>query len=80
MALHGGVSSATVMERPPERTEHEVRERLWQLRRAGGYFCAPDQGLLFPSEHVAAFERAVERWGVYPLTPPGAPVPRGGAA
>jgi uroporphyrinogen decarboxylase len=70
MALHGAVSSATVMEGPPERITREVRERLWQLGRTGGYFCAPDQGLPFPEAHVSALREAVERYGRYPLAAP----------
>lgn len=68
MALHGGVSSAVVMEGPPERIKEEVRHRIWQLGQQGGYFCAPDQSLPFPDEHVAAFRAAVEQYGRYPLS------------
>ena len=67
MALHGGVSSATVMEGPVERIVAEVRQRMWQLGRDGGYFCAPDQGMPWPQAHIEALERAVQEWGRYPL-------------
>jgi uroporphyrinogen decarboxylase len=67
MALQGGVSSATLMEGPVERIQQEVRTRLWQLGRAGGYVCQPDQGMPYPSEHLRAFEEAVERYGTYPI-------------
>ena len=70
MALMGGVSSATVMDGPVERIIDEVRERLWQLGREGGYFCRPDQGLPFPEAHVRALHKAVETYGHYPLRPP----------
>ena len=67
MALQGGVSSATLMEGPVERIRQEVRTRLWQLGRNGGYVCQPDQGMPYPPEHLRAFEEAVERYGTYPI-------------
>ncbi len=70
MALQGGVSTATIMAGPPERIVAEVRRRLWQLGRDGGYFCGPDQGLPFPEEHVHALKLAVETYGRYPLQSP----------
>lgn len=75
IALHGGVSSAVVMEGPPERIVAEARRRMWQLGREGGYFCAPDQGMPYPLEHLAALEEAVARYGRYPLAAPGGPGP-----
>jgi len=78
MALQGAVSTATVMAGPPERIVAEVRRRLWQLGRDGGYFCGPDQGLPFPPEHVEALRRAVEMYGQYPLAPPEAEANAGG--
>ena len=74
MALQGGVSTATILAGPTEAIESEVRQRLWQLGRDGGYFCSPDQGMPFPQAHIEAFHQAVERYGRYPLTqPPNAP-------
>ncbi len=67
MALQGGVSTATIMAGPVERIVGEVRRRLWQLGRNGGYFCSPDQGMPFPPENIAAVEETVRRWGRYPL-------------
>ena len=72
MALQGGISTATIMDGPVEAIRREVVERLWQLGREGGYFCCPDQGMPFPEEHHAAFQQAVEEFGVYPLQPPAA--------
>lgn len=68
MALHGGVSSATLMAGPVERIEAEVRLRLLQLGREGGYFCSPDQGMPFPAAHLEAMAAALERNARYPLT------------
>ena len=69
MTLWGGVSSKTIMEGPVELIEMEVRQRVWQLGKDGGYLCAPDQGMPYPPEHLQAFERAVEKVGVYPIQP-----------
>jgi uroporphyrinogen decarboxylase len=71
MALQGAVNSATGMDGPVECIVAEVRERLWQLGREGGYFCTWDQGLPFPEEHAAALQEAIEEYGRYPLRPPG---------
>jgi len=67
MALQGAVSTRTLMEGPPERIREEVRERIATLGRDGGYFCAPDQGMPFPEEHLRAFDEALERYGGYPV-------------
>jgi len=70
MALQGGISTKILMDGPPERIEDEVRRRIWQLGRDGGYFCSPDQGMPFPKAHSEALQQAVERFGKYPLAPP----------
>lgn len=70
MALQGGISSALIMSGPPEAIRREVRRRLWQLGREGGYFCGPDQGLPFPKAHEQALAEAIAEYGRYPLQPP----------
>jgi len=70
MALQGGVSTGTIMAGPPEAIVGEVRQRLWQLGREGGYFCSPDQGMPFPERHMAAFREALAEHGRYPLSLP----------
>ena len=70
MALQGGVSTATIIAGPPETIEREVRQRLWQLGRNGGYFCGPDQGMPWPKAHIEAVHEAVEKYGRYPLEAP----------
>ncbi|KPJ53610.1 MAG: hypothetical protein AMS16_05190 [Planctomycetes bacterium DG_58] len=67
MALQGAVSSALIMEGPPERIAAEVRKRIRQLGRGGGYFCGPDQGMPFPRAHIDALHDAVATY-----RPPGA--------
>ena len=70
MALQGGISSGILMDGPIERIVAEVRERLWQLGRAGGYVCQPDQGMPYPQEHLQVFEETVEQYGKYPIQKP----------
>ncbi len=70
MALQGAVSTATIMAGPVGRIVREVRERIWQLGRHGGYFCGPDQGLPFPEGHLQALREAVKTHGLYPVQPP----------
>jgi uroporphyrinogen decarboxylase len=67
MTLMGGVSSGVVMDGPVERIEGEVRHRLWQLGRAGGYICGTDQGMPYPPAHLQAVDEAIEKYGVYPI-------------
>jgi uroporphyrinogen decarboxylase len=70
MALQGGVSSGLIMEGPVDRIRDEVRRRLWQLGRNGGYFCTADQGMPWPETHRRAVSEAVEEYGTYPLAAP----------
>ena len=69
MALQGGVSSGVIVEGPIPRIRDEVRRRLWQLGRDGGYFCGPDQGMPWPEAHRKAVSEAVAEYGKYPLKP-----------
>jgi len=70
MALHGGINSALLVSGPPEAIRREIRNRIWQLGREGGYFCAPDQSMPWPEEHRRALDRAIEEYGRYPLGEP----------
>ena len=70
MALQGGIRSTTVRNGPVEKIRAEVRERLWQLGREGGYFCNADQGLDFPKAHAEALQKAIEDYGRYPIQDP----------
>ena len=67
MALHGGVSTLTIMEGPVDKIKAEVKYVLNLLGKEGGYFCAPDQGMPFPEANYKAYEEAVEEYGRYPL-------------
>jgi uroporphyrinogen decarboxylase len=67
MALSGGIGTTLLMDGPPERIRGEVHDTILRLGRNGGYFCAPDQHLRFPTAHFEAYERALEDFGRYPL-------------
>lgn len=67
MALMGGISSAALMDGPPEKIPEEVRCRIHLLGAGGGYFCGPDQSLPWPEENYRAYEQALAQWGRYPL-------------
>lgn len=67
MALMGGIQSATIVRGPAQAIRAEVAQRLWQLGRAGGYFCSPDQGMPWPEAHIQALYDAVDELGQYPL-------------
>ena len=60
IALCGGVSTEIIMKGPAEAIESEVKKAINLLGKNGGYFCAPDQGMPFPEEHINAFYRAVK--------------------
>lgn len=65
LALQGGVSTKIIMEGPEEAIRAAVKHAIATAGGRGGYFCAPDQGMPFPPENIAAFNRAVEELGVY---------------
>jgi uroporphyrinogen decarboxylase len=68
MALQGGISSGLIVSGPIDAIVAEVRRRMGQLGREGGYFCSSDQGMPWPREHYDALMQAVATYGVYPLT------------
>jgi uroporphyrinogen decarboxylase len=67
LALRGGVNSALLVSGPPQAIAAEVKMRIRQLGKEGGYFCAPDQGMPWPADHENALDQAVARYGQYPL-------------
>jgi uroporphyrinogen decarboxylase len=71
MALQGGISSGLIASGPIAAIREQVRRRLWQLGRDGGYFCGPDQGMPWPKAHIQALRDAVAEFGQYPLREPG---------
>ena len=67
LALQGGISSGLIAQGPVSAIRGEVRRRLWQLGRDGGYFCGPDQGMPWPDAHIQAVRDAVDEFGHYPI-------------
>lgn len=67
MALQGGIRSDLVANGPIPAIREEVRRRILQLGRNGGYFCATDQYLPTPEDHHRAMADAIEEFGKYPL-------------
>lgn len=70
MALAGGLSSDMLVRDTPEHIYAEVRRLLWLLGRDGGYFCGPDQGMPWPAENIAAYQRAMDDFSIYPMQDP----------
>jgi uroporphyrinogen decarboxylase len=64
LALQGGVSSGTMLDGPPEAIREEVALRIRQLGQNSGYFCAPDQSMLWPEGHYQVYLDAVEEFGL----------------
>ncbi len=67
IALEGGVNSAVVMHEGRQQIEEEVKKRILQLGKDGGYFCKPDQVMPYPQENMDAFINAVNTYGKFPL-------------
>jgi hypothetical protein len=49
----------------PEKIDAAVADAIAILGRNGGYFCAPDQQLPFPTDNIEAFHAAVKRYGQF---------------
>jgi uroporphyrinogen decarboxylase len=67
MTLQGGIRSDLLAAGPVPAIREEVRRRILQLGRDGGYFCAPDQYLPTPEAHRQAMLDAIAEFGRYPL-------------
>ena len=68
IVLEGGVNSSIVMHGKEPEVEDEVKKRIHQLGKDGGYFCKPDQTLPYPEKNIYKLIDAVERYGKYPLS------------
>jgi uroporphyrinogen decarboxylase len=67
MALKGGIESDLIMRGPVQAIRDKVAERIGQLAQTGGYFCAPDQNLPWPSEHYRSMQETIGEYGGYPV-------------
>ena len=67
MCIHGAISTALLESGPTQAIDAEVKRVISLLGANGGYFCAPDQAMPIPKEHMEAFYTALEKYGKYPL-------------
>jgi hypothetical protein len=70
LVLHGAISNIVLSEGTADDVRREVRNRMWQLGRDGGYFACPDQYMPWPEENYQTMHEAIEEFGEYPLSPP----------
>ncbi len=67
MALHGGIRSDLLLDGTPAQIEAEVERMIKLLGKDGGYFCDIDQAMIYPKQNVEALDRAVAKYGKYPI-------------
>ena len=66
LCFSGGVDSQYVLSLgTPEEVEKEVKFRIDQLGKGGGYICGPSHHVAFPEENVEAMVRATKKYGKY---------------
>ncbi len=70
----GGVDAQHTLQSTPEKVRAEVRQRIQEMGRGGGYILAPshNMGDDVPLENILAFFDAASEYGVYPLAAVGA--------
>lgn len=69
----GGVDAQhTIRVGTPEQVAGEVRQRIQEMGRGGGYILAPshNMGDDVPLENILTFFEAARRYGAYPIAPP----------
>jgi len=54
LALQGGISSHMLVVGTPEEVRQNTRDVVALLNKNGGYFCGPDQGMVFNPDNIAA--------------------------
>ncbi len=67
IAFHGAVSSRVLHQGNPQEVEEEVRLRISQLGKGGGYILGPAHWVPYPEENLRAFKEAARKYGRYPL-------------
>jgi uroporphyrinogen decarboxylase len=70
LCFHGGIDVQQTLPRgSPRDVEHEVRERIGQMGKGGGYIVAPANIIQSdtPPINVVSMCEAVRKWGKYPL-------------
>jgi uroporphyrinogen decarboxylase len=70
LAFHGGISQQQVLSKGgPDRVREEVKQRIRELGRGGGYILAAAQTIVpeVPAENIIAMFQAARQYGTYPL-------------
>lgn len=70
LCFHGGIDvQQTLPHGSPRDVEYEVRERIGQLGKGGGYIVAPANVIQndIPPANIVSMCEAVRKWGKYPL-------------
>jgi Uroporphyrinogen-III decarboxylase len=62
LALQGGISSHALITGSPDEIRRTTRETIALLNKKGGYFCGPDQGMVFNPENIAAMNDEIEKY------------------
>ena len=71
LTFHGGISQQQVLSRgTPDQVKEEVKQRIRELGRGGGYILAAAQTIVpeVPAENIVEMFRAARQYGTYPIT------------
>ena len=62
LALQGGISSHALVVGTPDEIRQITRETIALLNKKGGYFCGPDQGMVFNPDNIAAMNDEIAKY------------------
>jgi uroporphyrinogen decarboxylase len=71
LSFHGGISQQQVLSKgTPDQVREEVKQRIRELGRGGGYILAAAQTIVpeIPAENIIEMFRAARQYGTYPIT------------
>jgi uroporphyrinogen decarboxylase len=70
LSFHGGISQQQVLSKgTPDQVREEVKQRIRELCRGGGYILAAAQTIVpeIPAENIVEMFRAARQYGTYPI-------------
>ena len=70
LTFHGGISQQQVLSKgTPDQVKEEVKQRIRELGRRGGYILAAAQTIVpeVPAENIVEMFRAARQYGTYPI-------------
>jgi uroporphyrinogen decarboxylase len=70
LSFHGGISQQQVLSKgTPDQVREEVKQRIRELGRGGGYILAAAQTIVpeIPAENIIEMFRAARQYGTYPI-------------